>query len=122
MSTPAVEARHAAGYIGTSGLKRLARRMGYTTRTVRHYELNGGASDDFCRRWSRHVGAPARLVFYSPEYFRAGTPQGTAESPVPVVRLRLQADFRKRTPTRPGVKQRLQPQAAKPQKHLSFVS
>lgn len=80
--TPAEAARTRAGYIGKPGLKRLAKRMRYSERTVRHYELNGGASDDFCRRWSTVTGEPSQFVFYPPTYFT-----GAAKTPSPL-RLR----------------------------------
>lgn len=85
---------------GFSTPEKLAKRMGYSVRTVRQYERHGGASDDFCRRWSRHVGAPARLVFYSPEYFQTREVEraGAVGMPFNPVRLSLRAAAPKPTP------------------------
>jgi len=66
MPTPAEAARLAAGF---STPDKLAKRMGYSVRTVKKYERRGGAPDDFARRWARAVGASAQLVFHSPAYF-----------------------------------------------------
>jgi len=93
MKTPAEQARERAGYIGKPGLKRLAKRLHYSERTVRHYELNGGASDNFCRRWSVVTGEPSQLVFYPPSYFSgaAKTPSplrlATSQQGTPILRL-----------------------------------
>jgi hypothetical protein len=68
-STPAQQAREAAGYGGASGLKRLARRVNCHPRTIRSAEIHGGGSDNLCRRMGAHLKCDPALYFFPPAYW-----------------------------------------------------